>query len=73
MRFAEIVDYDAAAIKAKLPLVVTEKVFEHLTALNQSIFGYAWANGLTTLSSNGMLNVPFYCGHPRSAKIQTLV
>ncbi|KAK8232247.1 hypothetical protein HDK90DRAFT_489590 [Phyllosticta capitalensis] len=45
-----VVEFDMAS--AQLPKVA-EKVIPHLTPINQSIFLYGWAEGITTLSSNG--------------------
>lgn len=47
----KIADTDMAAIMSKLP-PFAEKVAEKLTPINQSVFLYGWANGMTTLSSN---------------------
>lgn len=47
----QIVDVDVAELMTNLP-PVGEKVAKILTPINASVFLYAWANDLTTLSSN---------------------
>ncbi|KAM0160007.1 hypothetical protein ACHAPG_003186 [Botrytis cinerea] len=46
-----IVDVDVSNIKSELPDVVND-VSKVLTGVNQSVFLYGWASGLTTISSN---------------------
>lgn len=46
-----IVDVDVSIIKSELPNVVYD-VSKVLTGVNQSVFLYGWASGLTTISSN---------------------
>ncbi|KAK0128581.1 hypothetical protein ONS95_000545 [Cadophora gregata] len=47
----QVVDVDIPEIMTNLP-PVAEKVAKILTPINASVFLYAWANDLTTLSSN---------------------
>lgn len=50
----KIVDDDQATILSSLPPIAA-KVMEELTPINKSVFGYGWASGLTTISSNGIV------------------
>jgi hypothetical protein len=50
----DIKDDDMTAIMAALP-PIAKKALDSLTRINQSVFGYGWANGLTTISSNGIV------------------
>ncbi len=51
----QIMDDDLDTITAKLPSSVAAKVMEELTPINRSVFGYGWANGFTTISSNAIV------------------
>ncbi|PBP27915.1 hypothetical protein BUE80_DR001126 [Diplocarpon rosae] len=54
----QLVDFDMPTIMPNLPPFAAE-VSEKLTRINQSVFLYAWAHGLTTLSSNASVAKTF--------------
>ncbi|OWP02260.1 hypothetical protein B2J93_1048 [Marssonina coronariae] len=54
----KIVNFDMSRIMPNLPPFAA-KACEKLTEINQSVFLYAWAHGLTTLSSNATVAKTF--------------
>lgn len=46
-----VVDVDFEDVRSRLP-PVAEDLAKHLSIINQSVFLYGWASGLTTISSN---------------------
>jgi hypothetical protein len=47
----EVVESDLAVMQKQLPLAA-EQVAKLLSPINQSVFLYGWATGITTISSN---------------------